>query len=235
MERLDLVNDAIEWIEGQLMEYECDYGDTPELRRLVVCAQLGRNRLSHPGTERDLIQQLVCVERHYCMALAWINWQTYTRELSMAKGVAPVDEHLMGCITTSADMAGKLAQAGIPVWYMRQSYEVAGSCGLVVNIVELTSPNDIAMTDRPASSSIYEGIPGTKQLLAIYRGGHVCADVEAIPLPQDYAAEPSDDTRVSNVHEKPPVVSFSNTSSGAGPSRHNKPAITRPEPCEYTE
>lgn len=64
IERLDLVDDAIDWLTEQLDDYE--YGDTPELRRLVVCAQLARDCLSHPGTRRDLLQQLVCVEWHYC-------------------------------------------------------------------------------------------------------------------------------------------------------------------------
>lgn len=232
-ERLGTVDDAIDWLTEQLNEYVCDNGDTPELRRLVVCAQLARDRLYHPGTQRDLLQQLVCVERHYCMALAWITWHICTEDLSLTKSVASVDEELMGCITTSAAMAGKLAQAGIPVWLMRQAYELVGSCGIVVDIVGLTPPTNVPTDNRAASSNIYEGIPGVNQLLAIYRQGHVCADVEAIPLPQDYGLERSDNAPPPDAQASP--AADSGSTSEVGLSRRDRQAFARPTPCKYID
>lgn len=230
-ERLEPVDNAIEWLKAELVEYEGDHDNTPELRRLIVSAQLARDRLSHPGTKRDLLQQLTCVERHYCMVLAWITWHTRLENLSMAPGVAPVDANLMGCFTTSGDTTGKLAQAGIPVWYMRQSYELVGSCSLVVDIVNISPPTGFSMENRPASAELYTGIPGVKQLLTIYRQGHVCADVEAVPLPQDYGIAVSDNTALpgSQTQEN---SQRNQAVEGGSASRHEKSHTARTKPCK---
>lgn len=139
----------------------------------------------------------------------------------------------MGCITTRSDVAGRLAQAGIPVWFMRQSYELVGSCGVIVNIVELMTPNGFSTENRPASVKLYKGLPGTNQLLVICRQGHVCADVEAIPLPQDYALG-LDDSAPPPGGEVSPATGHASTSEG-GPSQPDRPVSSRPVPCEYTD
>ncbi|KAI0758545.1 hypothetical protein BC629DRAFT_1597972 [Irpex lacteus] len=99
-----------------------------------------------------------------------------------------------------------------------------------MNVVELTTPTDFSTENHPASTNLYEGLPGINQLLAIYRQGHVCADVEAIPLPQDYTLTPSDNTPVPN--NKNPTANRTNTTKG-GPTRRDRPASASARAVPY--
>lgn len=134
------------------------------------------------------------------------TWRRCTEDLSLGTNVTPAEAGLMGCLTIRADVAGRVAQAGIRVWFMYQSYELVGSCRIIMNVVELTTPTDFSTENRPASTNLYEGLPGINQLLAIYTQGHVCTDVEEIPLLQNYALTPSDNTPSPTTKIPPQIV-----------------------------
>lgn len=240
-ERLEPINDLIETLLSEQIEYEGDHGPSQQLQWLISGAQLARDRLSHPGTQRDLLQQLVCVERHYCLTLAWLLWRRYFEDMSMHTRAGGCD--LMGCFTTDGEAVGRLARAGIPVWYVRPAETLVGSCGQVVNIVDVTQPVDIPVTNRYGSVSLYRGLPGAKQLEVIYHKGHVYADIESVPLPDDYALDDKgnpivfdhdddDDGRapVSGSDDIPHRTHQPGTSSGA--QRHTRENKHYSKPCK---
>lgn len=188
-QRLEAIDDAVEYLSAEQIEYEGNHEPNQQLRWLITGAQLARDRLSHPGTRRDLQQQLVCVERHYCLTVAWLIW----RDCFEATGAhaATAITGVMGCFTTDGEVVGRLSDAGIPVWYLRLANTLVKSCGRIVKVVELTPPLNITTTNRDASTMLYSGPPGPRMLGIIYHNGHVCADVEAVALPDDYAGEVS--------------------------------------------
>lgn len=225
--RLESVDEALAMLWSETIDYELTHAPSQQLRWLVLGAQLARDRLSHPGSRRDLLQQLVCVERHYCLTLAWLQWRKSFENISGA--TAEPKRDLMGCFTTNAEVAGRLCGAGIPVWYLRLANTLVKSCGHISTIVDLSLPSNITTTNRSSSVMLYVGPPGPKQLEAIYHKGHVCADVEAVPLPDDYGSDsclpPSPDAQLA-------VASTSHGGATSGAERAEKDYRARAKPCE---
>lgn len=226
--RLEAVDDALAMLWSETLDYELNEGPSQQLRWLVLGAQLARDRLSHPGSRRDLLQQLVCVERHYCLTLAWLQWRRCFKNMSVS--TAEPKRHLMGCFTTDAEVAGRLCGAGIPVWYLRLANTLVKSCGHIVSVVELTQPDGIPTTNRDNSVALYIGPPGAKQLEAIYHKGHICADVEAVPLPEDYGSN-------SGAYNSSAVQATVNTTrpepSASGVQRRDRDNKVSTKPCEH--
>lgn len=227
--RLSPIEEAVESLFGELIEYEAEYQDSQHLRWLVVSAKHAYERLCHPATRRDLLRQLVSVERHYCMALAWIIWHGSFRDIAVKP--ARVQETLMGCFTTDGSVAAKLTQVGIPVWYMRLGETFVRSCNIVINVVDITPPTDVPTTECSPRNVVYVGIPGIKQLETIYQKGHTYADIEAVPLPEDFAS-----------NESTPVNESSTTGtitrreeSSLGVQRRERSGTARHPPCKYSK
>ncbi len=227
--RLELVDDALAVLWNETIDYEVDHGTNQQLQWLVIGAQLARDRLSHPGSRRDLLQQLVCVERHYCLTLAWLEWRNRFKNLTGM--TAEPDRHLMGCFTTDGEVVGRLCGAGIPVWYLRLANTLVKSCGRIANVVELSLPVDIPTTNRSSGVALYVGPPGPKQLEVIYHKGHVCADVEAVPLPEDYG---TGTTSTTALVEDVTAMATPHNEGTSGVQRHSKPNTTISKPCKLT-
>ncbi|KAI0346487.1 hypothetical protein BDW22DRAFT_1462026 [Trametopsis cervina] len=206
--------------------------DTQQLRWLVISTRHALDRLTVPATQRDLIRQFVCVERNFCMTLAWITWHNLYANLPPAPHVAPVHRDLMGAFTTDPNIAQKLHHVGIPVWYMRLAANL-GPADIIVKIVKVTPPTDIITSTGDYNGVVvYEGPPGIRQLEAVCYKGHLYADIEPVPYPADYA--PAEDvidhaTAVA-ASTTTPHPRARDTPSAAGPSRASKSNAERPEP-----
>ncbi len=225
--RLEAVDDALAMLWSETLDHELNEGPSQQLRWLVLGAQLARDRLSHPGSRRDLLQQLVCVERHYCLTLAWLQWRSCFKNMGVS--TAEPKRHLMGCFTTDAEVVGRLCGAGIPVWYLRLANTLVKSCGHIVAVVELTPPDGISTTNRDTSVALYVGPPGPKQLEAVYHKGHICADVEAVPLPEDYG---SDSGPLNPPAEHISVDTEHPGTDASGVQRHDRDNKVLAKPCE---
>ncbi|KAI0336918.1 hypothetical protein BDW22DRAFT_1433741 [Trametopsis cervina] len=204
--------------------------DTQQLRWLVISTRHALDRLTIPATPRDLIRQFVCVERNFCMAVAWITWHQLYAALPPAPHIAPVNPHLMGAFTTDPNVAQKLHHVGIPVWYMRLADNL-GPGDTIVKIVKVTPPTGIVTSTGDYNGVVvYEGPPGIRQLEAVCYRGHLYADIEPVPYPAEYT--PSDDV---TDHTTAPSTSKSllpadGNSASVGPSRPPKLNASRSDP-----
>ncbi len=224
--RLSPIEEAIEYLFGELIEYEADNEKSQQLRWNIISAKHAYERLTHPATRRDLLRQLACVERQYCTAIALIIWHYCFKDVPLKP--APVKPTLMGCFTTDGSVVAKLTQVGIPVWYMRLGEAFVQSCERVINVVDLMPPSDIPTEDYSPRSVIYVGTPGLKQLESIYQKGHVYADIEAIPLPENFGA-------VSSTLADTPSTSDNRTKDSDhsyGVQRPSKASAPRQAPCK---
>lgn len=227
--RVTAIEEAVEYLFGELVEYEANHEHSQQLRWLIVGARHACERLSHPATRRDLLKQLTCVERHYCMSLAWLFWHDCFSEFSVHPAAVPKD--LIGCFTTDGSVAAKLAHVGIPVWYMRQVSTFVKSCRYVINIVDITPAVNIPTAEHKPNDVIYTGTPGLRQLETIYRKGHVYADIEAVPLPEDFGeAECGVRTSSSTSSSQQRSEQISNS---PGALRSEKVGTNRVQPCKF--
>ncbi|KAI0345238.1 hypothetical protein BDW22DRAFT_1326251, partial [Trametopsis cervina] len=190
------------------------------------------DRLTIPATQRDLIRQFVCVERNYCMAVAWVIWHDLFANLAAPSAVPVVHNNLMGAFTTDPNVTQKLYHVGIPVWYMRHVTSL-GSGDKIVNVVKVSPPTDLLSSSVNDHNVVvvYEGPPGIRHLEMICYRGHLYADIEAVPFPADYG--PAD-----SVTPSAPTPSGSSAPSApsalpstAGPERSSKQRERRAEPC----
>ncbi|KZS89186.1 hypothetical protein SISNIDRAFT_489404 [Sistotremastrum niveocremeum HHB9708] len=85
------------------------------------------SRLAHiPMTYRDLIRHVTEFQRHWLELSGLLEYMIrYLPRIRDARNVDhPVCEDLMGVIVTEPNQVQALFSAGIPVWYLRPSYEL---------------------------------------------------------------------------------------------------------------
>lgn len=203
-------------------------GDRQQVHWLALSTIHALDRLSIPATQRDLIRQFVCVERNYCMTLAWMIWHDLFMNLPAPAAVPVVHNDLMGTFTTDPNIVQKLYHVGIPVWYLRNTAAL-GPSDTIVNVVNVAKPTDlVSSADHNHAITVYEGPPGIRHLEAICYRGHLYADIEPVPFPADYA--PADS--ISLVPATPALETAPVAPSAAGPERRSRQPERRVEPCK---
>lgn len=92
-----------------------------------------------PMTYRDLIRHVTEFQRYWLELCGLLEYMLrYLPRIRDARNVDhPVCEDLMGVIVTEANQVQALFSAGIPVWYLRPSYELTAQINvkLVVNLL----------------------------------------------------------------------------------------------------
>lgn len=211
--RISALGMAVRMIVEELEDWIKARGEHHQIQYLILSTNDAWERLSFPSTKRDLRRQYACLERFYCMSVAWLVWYGYWFTLpNSTQGMRPLQRDLMGAFTTDISIAQKLYRAGIPVWLLRREAELCEQ-EVVENIVDITMATDI-VTDygEYAGNSVYVGTAGHKALEAILYLGHRYLDVEALPF------------MVSS--GLPSVVSTADTSELAGPSTGSSQNVT---------
>ncbi|KAF7791351.1 hypothetical protein EIP86_002365 [Pleurotus ostreatoroseus] len=171
------------------------YSNLDDLRWLCTTMEHTLARLQHPATFRDMVRQHACFQRFWLYTVAWLDWHVvHTRVYKLDGNVQyermPVNE-LMGCITTSPNIAQHFFEVGAPVWYMR-TLDSLSHHDIMEKQVALLPPVthlDFASDDeKQAYTQLLAGLvtcttyAGDRHIEWIHRQAQQYGDIERLPM-----------------------------------------------------
>ncbi|KAJ3474860.1 hypothetical protein NLI96_g12214 [Meripilus lineatus] len=178
----------VEQMSTRIMLYTSRRGGTPtyinfcDLSMRAAC-----NCLSFPSTYRDLVVQVVNVQRYWLESEAWLEYmENYQQKILSPPISSPslAKECFMGTYTADPVVAFKLFSAGIPVWLIRSPIAITNEIA-IEQVVLLTCPADIVVSHEGFGQLVYSGQVGEHHHAAINKGGHTYMDIPKIFLSKD--------------------------------------------------
>ncbi|THH18988.1 hypothetical protein EUX98_g8858 [Antrodiella citrinella] len=167
------VDAAARRIDGEL----ASRGANPKMQYFYLSMQQAVARLSLPASYRDMLHQVVCAQRFWLYAEAFIEFYLRLR-LPMAEAhpdtIHLVNHNLMGAVTSDPATAQEMYRLGVPIWFLRTPAQFDGTSRLGL-AVDAVLPSAL-----PATSDgrlIYEGEAGRYHLYLIYRHSHLYSDI----------------------------------------------------------
>lgn len=208
----------------------------PLLYRHAVRMRDSLTRLECPSTYRDMLRQVVCVQRFYLYTKAILDWNTIVAPRMSKPGPHPTLFKYMGAFTNNFEDAQRLFGIGIPVWVLRKPQQLRSDV-VVKHLVDLTVPDSIVTEDGEFGHQIYFGRIGLNHLEAITRYGSQYLDIDDNPYinPGDgFQRDPGSSTisgasgasSSQSASQSQPTPSSGSKQPASGTSK-------RPKPCKY--
>ncbi|KAF7790693.1 hypothetical protein EIP86_001649 [Pleurotus ostreatoroseus] len=171
------------------------YGQLDGLYWLCTTMEQTLARLQHPATFRDMVRQHACVQRFWLYTVAWLDWHVLHTRVYLLEGDIhyarmPLNE-MMGCITTSPNIAQHFFEVGAPVWFMRTLDSLSPSDVMQeqVAIVPPVAHLDFASDDEKAAyTQLMAGVvgctiyAGDRHIEWIHRQAQQYGDIERLPM-----------------------------------------------------
>lgn len=220
------VHGALRRCSNAIYAFEARYSRQRELRWLYDTLMDAFDRLSFPGTFRDIARQWACVQRFWLYTMAWLDWhvgpmQSYPMPPSEYLPLSP--DHFTGCFTTSAAVVARLAPLQVPVWFMRGFDEFTGSEILMTHGTFIPPVTQLSFDDKTQLADNESAFAGRLSLACWAGENHITwinaqavryLDKEMRPSPQRPVTAPSADLSI-------------------GPSRSNPSKDLRYQPCKF--
>lgn len=160
-----------------------DSGQCAELRWHEVTMRHALSRLTlMPSTYPDQVLQVVELQRHWLMALGFLEYQRRTRDLSTIwQGLSCHELDLIGAWTSDPQTVQTLYAANIPVWFVRNMHLLHDDIRIASWPARIL-PTFLCMERFPGvDSELFHGLVGESHLSSMMQGGHGYLDISRVP------------------------------------------------------
>ena len=189
----DLTLELSERVHAYVARYPADDIRLLLWHEVLLQQALSRLRLL-PASFGDQILQLVCFQRHYLLADAYLEYQSRLR----APPVLPPHEGsltgYMGAWSSLPSEVDHLCSLGLPVWLVRSHTELLNLSTIGERVLCL--PSSPGAESPPLGSvPLYEGLVGEKHLTAVVQARAQYLDISHVPSV----------TRHQSIHPSPAI------------------------------